>query len=70
MTLSILNAIGCVLCSDINCFDEATTKDPNPVVSLQAWSISILKENRRAGQCLPQKDDLSRGGVSGHWGEA
>ena len=42
MTLSILNAIGCVLCSDINCFDEATTKDPNPVVSLQAWSISIL----------------------------
>ena len=52
MTLSILNAIDCVLCSDINCFDEARTKDPNPVVSLQAWNISILSH---LGECKPSK---------------
>ena len=55
MTLSILNAIGCVLCSDINCFDEATTKDPNPVVSLQAWSISILNH---LGKGKPSKKKM------------
>ena len=58
VTLSILNAIGCALCSDINCFNEARTKGPSPVVSLQAWSISILNY---LGEAKPSKKKKKRG---------